>query len=45
VQEALIAAQQAVKADSGSREGRIKDVTAELARVEHLATLARELTR
>jgi len=45
VQEALIAAQQAVKADGGSREGRIKDVTAELARVEHLASLARELTR
>jgi len=45
VQEALIAAQQAVKSDSGSREGRIKDVTAELSRVEHLASLARELTR
>jgi hypothetical protein len=45
VQDALTAAQQAVKADSGSREGRIKDVTAELARVEHLASLARELAR
>ena len=45
VQEALSAAQQAVKADSGGRDGRIKDVTAELGRVEHLAGLARELTR
>ncbi len=45
VQEALIAAQQAVKADAGGRDGRIKDVTAELARVEHLASLARELAR
>jgi replication fork clamp-binding protein CrfC len=45
VQEALSAAQQAVKADAGSRDGRIKDVTAELARVDHLAGLARELTR
>jgi hypothetical protein len=45
VQDALTAAQQAVKADSGSREDRIRDVTAELDRVEHLASLARELVR
>lgn len=45
VQEALSAAQQALKADSGSRDGRIKDVTAELSRVDHLAGLARELAR
>jgi replication fork clamp-binding protein CrfC len=45
VQDALSAAQQAVKADAGSRDDRINDVTAELRRVEHLAGLARELTR
>jgi len=45
VQEALTAAQQAVNGDAGSRDGRIKDVTAELGRVDHLASLARELGR
>ncbi|MFC0429666.1 dynamin family protein [Kutzneria buriramensis] len=45
VQEALTAAQQAVNGDAGSRDGRIKDVTAELGRVDHLASLARGLGR
>jgi Mg2+ and Co2+ transporter CorA len=45
VQEALTAAQQAVNGDAGSRDGRIKDLTAELGRVDHLASLARELAR
>ena len=45
VTEALTSAQQAVRSDETARPGRVKDVEAELARVEHLAGLARELTR